>query len=479
MTTADIKALYQDNDALGLAAHLRNGDVSAAEIVETAIEAIEALNPSLNAVVLKTYDMARKGAAQPLSGPFGGVPFPLKNIDTQWEGTPIDNAVPYLQGQHCQYDTELARRTKQAGFVVLGRTNAPQTGWSLGTEPRLYGPTKNPWKDGLTPGGSSGGAAAAVSSRMMPIAEASDGGGSTRGPASCCNLVGLKPSRGRITFGPQMPDFWLGSPSIFCISRTVRDTAAFLDATAGTLPGDPYHAPMPDTSWLEQSAKAPARLRIGYTQRQAWGAPVAPQVATAMQATLRLLEHLGHALEEHDLAVDLEATFADYNLMNAAESVAEYDGHAELIGRPVREDDLEPINWALAERGRTLSAADHVRTTTALRQASHHIARDIVDYDVYLTPTLTQLPRPIGYWSMAHPDLDAYLDRWQDGGYLFCFNLSGLPAISVPVVVTDDGVPIGMQMVGRHGDEATLLRLAQQMQDELRWQDRRPPIGPF
>lgn len=473
MPTSDLRSLYEESDALQLAAHVRAGDVSAAEVVETAVEAIERQNVDLNAVVIKTYEIAREAAAEPPSGTFGGVPFLLKNIDTMWEGTPLTNGLSYLQDYRCPYDTELTRRIKAAGFLLLGRTNAPQTGWSLGTEPQLYGPTRNPWRAGITPGGSSGGAAAAVASRMVPLAEASDGAGSTRVPASCCGLVGLKPSRGRITFGPQVPDFWLGSASIFCVTRTVRDTAAFLDSVAGSLPGDAYVAPSPATSWLHQCSLPPPRLRIGYTMRPAWNEGLAPEVRAAMQTTLRLLEAFGHDLEEHDMAVDLEAVWSEYNRLNAAESAAECDQHAAMIGRAIRQDEVAPVNWALIERGRAMSAADYSRNIVALRRASHEIASSIARYDAYLTPTLTQLPRPIGYWSMEEPDLDAYLDRWSDAGYMFCFNVSGLPAISVPVALTDQMVPIGVQLVGRHGDEATLLRLAQQMQDEIRWQDRR------
>jgi amidase len=474
MVTSDLKSLYEESDALQLAAHVRAGEVSSAELLETAITVIEERNPALNAVVIKTYEIGRDAAKTPSEGAFAGVPFLLKNIGSMWQGTPLTNGYSYMKDHVCDYDTEMVRKIKAAGFLLLGRTNTPEGGWCIGTEPRLYGPTRNPWRSDLTPGGSSGGAAAAVASRLIPLAEASDGGGSIRVPASCCDLVGLKPSRGRITYGPQTPDVWLGSVSTFCVTRTVRDTAAYLDAVAGTLPGDPYTAPLPETSWLRQSRVPPSRLRVGYTTKPAWNDRLAPEVSSAIQTTLKLLESFGHDIEEHDMAVDLRAVWAEYNHLNAVETATDFDRLAKLFGRAVRQEEVAPVNWALIERGRAMSARDYARSIAALRLASHQIASDIAAYDVWLTPTLTQLPRPVGYWSMEEQDLDAYLDRWSDAGYMFCFNVSGLPAISVPVAVTDDMVPIGLQLVGRHGDEATLLRLAQQMQDAIRWQNRRP-----
>lgn len=476
MTSPDIRRLYVANDALGLAELVRDKQVSPLELVETAIEAIEECNPSLNAVVIKTYDIARKAASQSLTGPFAGVPFLLKNIGSMWEGTPLNNGFSYLQNVVCDHDTEMVRRIKDAGFLMLGRTNAPEGGWSIGTEPRLYGPTHNPWDQSLTPGGSSGGAAASVSSRMIPLAEASDGGGSTRAPASCCGLVGLKPSRGRITYGPKVADFWHGSVSTFCVTRTVRDTAAYLDATAGALTGDPYIAPTPDQSWLELSAKAPKRLRVGYVAKAAWGDPTAPEVDDAVTTTLGLLGTLGHEVTDHDLGVDLHTAWRDYNIINCVEMAADFDRLAVEIGRPVRDDELAPVNRSLIERGRACSATEYSKAIAAVRLTSQRIAASLETYDVFLTPVLNQLPRPIGYWSMEETDLDAYLDRWADAGYLFAFNISGLPAMSVPVTMTNGGIPVGMQLVGRYGDEATILQLAGQLEQEVRWHERTPPF---
>ncbi|MDQ0392927.1 amidase [Labrys monachus] len=475
--TSDLVRLYAESDALALAELVRTRQVSPGDLVETAISLIEALDPKLNAVVIRLFDLAREAARTPPEGPFGGVPFLLKNIASTWKGTPLTNGLGFMKDFVCADDSEMVRRIKAAGFLLLGRTNTPECGWSIGTEPRLYGPTLNPWNTAITPGGSSGGAAAAVAARMVPLAEASDGGGSIRVPASCCGLVGLKPSRGRITYGPDTVDLWFGSIAILCVTRTVRDTAAYLDAVAGPMTGDPYVAPAPAEGWLAQLARAPQQLRIGYTREAPWGPPFAPEVTAALEETLRLLESLGHRVEEHRLGVDLEQAWWRYNDINAVETAADFDRLAASVGRPMVEEDLAPFNWSLAHYGRSLSAVHYSESIAAVRKASQAIAVDLAPFDVFLTPTLTQTPRPLGYWSMEDGDRERYLARWSDAAYMFAFNLSGLPALSVPVEVTQTNSPIGMQLVGRHGDEATLLRLAQQMQDVLAWDRRRPAIA--
>jgi amidase len=478
--TSDLVRLYADSDALGLAELVRTRQVSSLELVETAISLIDGLDPKLNAVVIRTFDlareMARDMAERPAAGPFGGVPFLLKNIASMWQGTPLTNGLGYMRDFVCDSDSEMARRIKAAGFVLLGRSNTPECGWCIATEPRLYGPTLNPWNGAITPGGSSGGAAAAVAARLVPLAEASDGGGSIRVPASCCGLVGLKPSRGRITYGPDPVDLWFGSIAIFCVTRTVRDSAAYLDAVAGPLTGDPYLAPTPPEGWLSQIENAPKGLRIGYTLEAPWGDPCASEVTDAVTSTLKLLGSLGHHIEEHRLAVDLEEAWWRYNDINAVETAADFDRLAPRIGRPVEPDDLAPINLALLELGRSMPAVRYSASIAAVRKANQRIAMDLQPYDIFLTPTLTQPPRPVGYWSMEEPDLRRYLASWSDAAYMFAFNLSGLPAMSIPVAIAGGNKPIGVQMVGRHGDEALLLRLARQLELALRWEDRRPPV---
>ncbi len=335
--TADLIKLFVESDALRLAELVRQREVSPAELTETAISLIETLDPKLNAVVIRDFDRARARAAQSLpNGPFGGVPYLLKNIGSGCEGLPLTNSLPFRKDYISPSDSEMVRRIKASGLNILGRTNVPEQGWCIATEPRMYGPTLNPWNTAVTAGGSSGGAASAVGSRMIPMAEASDGGGSIRAPASCCGVVGLKPSRGRITYGPDDVDIWFGSVSTFAVTRSVRDAAALLDATAVIMPGDPYTPPTPTQSWLDCLREPTKPLKIGYALTPPWGPPFASDVTDAMTQTLSLLQDLGHVLEEHAMVTDLEAAWRDYNHMNSVQNVLEFDDMAKVLGRPIR-----------------------------------------------------------------------------------------------------------------------------------------------
>lgn len=468
---------YADCDALALAGLVQKGEVSPLEVVETAIAMIERLNPQLNAVVHRLYDTGRAAAANvDRKAPFAGVPFLLKELASSWKGAPLTNSSLYLKDLVATSDSVSVSRIKASGLMLLGKSNAPENGWSISTEPRLYGITRNPWKEGITPGGSSGGSAAAVASRMLPIAEASDGAGSIRVPASCCGIVGLKPSRGRVTLAPA-GDFWYGGAYFLCHSRSVRDTAAFLDAVAGALPGDPYTPPTPAQSWLELSRCAPSRLRVGYTVTPANGTPIDPQVKAAVLATAKALEGLGHVVEEHDMAFDGNDAWQTYTHMGPVETAAMFDGLASVIGRPVTPEDVEPITWAVIERGRSISGVQHARDVWKLRELSRAIAQDLNPYDIFITPTLTQLPRPMGYYDMSMTDLDRYNAKWTDAVFAFPFNISGLPAISLPLGSTPDNIPIGVQLVGRYGDEAGVLAVSTQLEQAMPWKDRRPAIS--
>lgn len=475
--TSDLVRLYVDSDALCLAELIRNKQVTPAELTDVAIGLIESLDSKLNAVVIRTFDKARRRAAEPAgNGPFAGVPYLLKNIGSACEGMPLTASLEYRKSFVSQADSEMVRRIKAAGLILLGRTNVPENGWCIATEPRLYGPTLNPWNPAVTPGGSSGGSAAAVAARMVPMAEGTDGGGSIRVPASCCGLVGLKPSRGRITYGPDDVDLWFGSVYFFALSRTVRDTAAFLDATAGNLPGDPYTPPTPDQSWLSSLEKRPKRLRIGYTLTTPWGPTFAPEVADAVMQTASLLQQLGHDIEEHPFVADLETAWGAYNQMNSVQIALEFEELAKTVGRPVQQSDLAPFNWSQLERGRSQSALEQAASIKIVRKSNQQIQAELEPFDVYLTPTLTQPPRPVGYWDMNEPDFDRYIAKWTDAAFMFAFNISGLPALSLPATWTEEDVPIGIQLVGRYGDESTLLRLAAQMEEAQPWIGRRPRI---
>jgi len=475
--TKDLVNLYAESDAVGLAELVRRKEVTSSELVEVAIGLIEQLDPKLNAVVVRDFDRARaRTGALADDATFAGVPYLLKNIGSACEGLPVTNSLPYWKDYVSPSDSEMVRRIKASGLNILGRTNVPEQGWCIATEPRMYGPTVNPWNASVTAGGSSGGAAAAVASRIVPMAEASDGGGSIRAPASCCAVVGLKPSRGRITYGPNDVDVWFGSVSTFAVTRTVRDSAAFLDVTAGNLPGDPYTPPRPEISWLKCLDSRPRGMRIGYAIVSPWGPAVAPEVREAVETTASTFRDMGHAVEEHIFHTDIQNAWRDYNQMNSVQTVLEFEAMAKVIGRPVQQSELVAFNWAWLERGRSLSGRDYAASVAAIRKANQEIQMELAPYDVFLTPTLTQPPRPVGYWDMNEPDFDAYIGKWTDAAFLFPFNLSGLPAMSVPAAWTQENVPIGVQLIGRYGDEATILRLAAQMEEARPWIQRRPSI---
>jgi amidase len=475
--TPDLVRAYVDSDALRLAELVRSKAVTPAELVEVAIHLIEQLDPKLNAVVIRAFDKARASAARPPGdGPFAGVPYLLKNIGSECEGLPMTAGLEYRKDYVSTSDTEMVRRIKASGLNILGRTNVPENGWCIATEPRYHGPTLNPWNPAVTAGGSSGGSAAAVASRMVPMAEGTDGGGSIRVPASCCGLVGLKPSRGRITYGPDIVDIWFGSVYFFTLTRTVRDAAAFLDVTAGNLAGDLYTPPKPSESWLAALSDRPERLKIGFTSTSPWGPAFAPEVLEAVRSTAALLEQLGHHVEEHPFSSDLETPWFEYNKMNAVQTVLDFDQLAELVGRPVQKSDLNAFYWALLERGRSLSATEHAVAIDAMRKANQRIQSELQPYDLFLTPTLTQPPRPVGYWDMNEPDVDRYNAKWTDAAFMFAFNISGLPALSLPAAWTGPDVPIGVQFVGRYGEEATILQTAAQVEAARPWIQRRPAV---
>lgn len=475
--TDSLLATYAESDALALADLVHRGEVSPAELVETAVTLVERLNPALNAVIHKLYDMAR-GDAETVdrAAPFAGVPFLLKELASSWAGAPLTNSSRFLRDFVAPADSEAVSRMKRAGFLLLGKSNAPENGWSISTEPKLFGATKNPWKPGITPGGSSGGAAAAVASRMVPLAEASDGAGSIRVPASCCGIVGMKPSRGRVSLAPSA-DYWYGGAYFLCCTRSVRDTAAYLDALAGNLPGEAYTPPVPDGTFLQLAERCPERLRIGYTVTPPHGRPIDPEVKAAVLAAVRVLEKLGHAVEEHGMPLDFDRAWRTYTDMTSVQTAQVYGLLAQFVGRAVTPDDVEPLTWAVIERGRSFSGIDHADQIEAVRVTGREIAGDLHRFDAFLTPTLTQLPRPLGFYDMSMSDLDAYNALWTDSAFMFPFNISGQPAISLPLGWSGNGIPIGVQLVGRYGDEAGLLALSRCLEDELPWKGRKPPIS--
>ena len=470
----DIDTLYRQADAVDLSGLVRSGEVSASEVAEAAIRAIEALNPRLNTVVDRRYDIGRAAAAKGRGGALAGVPFLLKDLALSWAGVRAPNASRFLSDHVAAADSHVVGRMKAAGLTLLGVTNAPENGWSIATEPVLYGPALNPWDAAVTPGGSSGGAAAAVASGMVPLAEATDGAGSIRAPAACCGVVGLKPTRGRVSAAP-FGDWWVGGAYGLCNSRTVRDTAAYLDAVAGSVAGDPYPLSAPPAPFLTAMDHQPPGLRVGYTVTAP--GPVHAEVRAAVERVALLLQGAGHAVEEKDMAADLPALWQTYTAMSVVEP-ANFWAYAEtLVGRPVTAQDVEPITWAVIERGRAVRAVDHVGRVEQLRQQARAIVQDLLPYDVYITPTLTQPPRRQGFYDMRMTDLDAYNALWADAMFLFPFNISGQPAMSLPVAQFADGLPLGIQIIGRQGAEAVLLAVARFLEQALPWANRHPPVS--
>jgi len=472
-------------DATAQAELVRSGEASATELVDAAIERIESLNPQLNAVIHELFDEAREAAAGPLpDGPFRGVPFLLKDIGAAFRGQPLHLGTQLLKDLdfRAPVDTYLAQRFRDAGFVTLGKTNLPELGILPTTEPDAYGATRNPWDLSRSAGGSSGGSAAAVASGMVPIAHANDGGGSIRIPASHCGLVGLKPSRQRISEGPLVGDNLSGLTAELVVARSVRDVAAVLDAVHGAAPGDPYVAPPPARPYRDELAADPGALRIGVATASAAGIEVDPEVAPAALETASLLESLGHSVEERSLGdavvgstEDFVDTFMTRWMAGQAATLSQLE---PIAGRPIRAGDVEPLTWALAEEGRSRSAGQYLAAVSGHQLVSRIIASWYEQgLDLLLTPAVGEPPPPLGTYDDAGPDPMAAMRRaWPVAAFSAIFNATGQPAISLPLHWTEDGLPVGAQLVAPLGREDILIRVAAQLEQAQPWADRHPPV---
>jgi Asp-tRNA(Asn)/Glu-tRNA(Gln) amidotransferase A subunit family amidase len=470
-------AEYVDYDGLGLAELVRSGEVAAIDVLEAAIARIERLNPALNAVVTKVYDAARAEAqALDANAAFAGVPFLLKDLGGAQAGVPLSAGSRFFAHAPAPADAEIVQRHKRAGLMILGRTNTPEFGLSATTEPVLFGPTRNPWDPSRTAGGSSGGSAAAVAARMVPLAHASDGGGSIRIPASCCGLFGMKTTRNRNTLAPYAGESLAGCSVEHVVSRSVRDSAAALDATAGPAPGDPYFAPPPARPFLEEVGRPPGRLRIALTTKTFSGVAVHPDCVAAAAAAARLCEELGHVVEDAAPAFDVEGLDVNYNRIFAVGATANIQLRARAIGKELDRSGFERVTWGMIELGRSISAPDYVMIVNRLHGISREIAMFFETYDALLTPTLAEPPVELGELDMMAEDLAAYTARlWRFTPFTYPFNVTGQPAMSVPLSWNEAGLPIGAHFVGRYGDEATLFRLAAQLEQAQPWANRRPP----
>jgi len=496
---------YARHDGLALAGLVRRREVSAVELLEAALARLDAVNPALNAVVRRRDSAARAeaeridvaGARGDAGGPFAGVPFLLKDLISTIAGEPTANGTRLLATLPMPEDNTLVQRQRAAGLVIAGRTNTPEFGLLPFTEPALYGPTRNPWDRSRTPGGSSGGSAAAVAARMVPLASGGDGGGSIRIPASCCGLFGLKPSRGRMPTGPAFGELWAGWVVEHAITRSVRDSAALLDATAGADAGAPYAPPPAGQPFVDAVKADPGRLRIAFTSQPLFGRSVHPDCVAALQDAAALLASLGHHVEEAAPPVDREAWTVAFVTVLAAQTRAQIQAVAAAAGVKPRAADFEPATYALGLLGRAIGAVRYVEAVHTLQLASRRIAPFFERHDLLLTPTLGSPPPPIGALQPKAAELRAMravnalgagqlLDRLGVIGpladqtfdfipYTPLFNVTGQPAMSVPLHWNAAGLPIGVQIVGRFGDEATLFGVAGQLERGRPWFDRVPP----
>ncbi|SDF48756.1 amidase [Blastococcus aurantiacus] len=472
-------------DATAQAELVRSGEASPAELVEAAIERIERVDPQLDAVIRDRFDQAREEAAGELpDGPFRGVPMLLKDLGCHVAGEATNYGTSYLRdaGVTWPTDSDLARQFRAAGFLFLGRTNVPEFGTTITTEPAAHRPTRNPWNPAHSAGGSSGGSAAAVAAGMVPIAHASDGGGSIRIPSSECALVGLKPTRARVSHGPDVGESWAGATTDGVVTRTVRDAAAVLDLISAPMPGDPYVAP-PLPRPLSQEVGAPVgRLRVGLLDTEP-GEP-SPDCRTAVDRAGQLLEQVGCSVEPAtpDGMFD-EQFMRSFGATIAADIALELADHERLLGRPVRDDELEPRNAAYRAMGQRMSSADYLAARARLGAWARRMAafwtpaaQDGRGFDLLVTPTVGAPPPELGWFAAAGPEQEGR----RVGGfmpYTAQFNVTGQPAISLPLHWTADGLPVGVQLVAAFGREDVLVRVAAALEQAAPWADRRPPVS--
>ncbi len=488
---------YAAHDGLGLAALVKSRQVSPGELLEAAVDRITARNPALNAVIRTRYDAARREATQvDLAAPFCGVPFLVKDLLATLAGEPTGQGSRLLGSLPMPQDSTLVQRWRAAGLLILGRSNTPEFGLTPYTEPLATGPTRNPWSLAHTPGGSSGGSAAAVAARMVPVASGGDGGGSIRIPASCCGLFGLKPSRGATPTGPVLGTLWQGMAVEHVLSRSVRDSAALLDATAGADPGAPWAAPALGAPLLQAVARPPGQLRIAFSHRPLLGRTVHADCVAAVQDVATLLQSLGHAVEEAAPPVDRQALEPAFVTVLAAETAAEIAGLQQLLGRRLAPSELEPATAALGLLGRSLRAADLALAQRTLHGAARALVPFFQRHDLLLTPTLGGPPALLGAQQPSAAEqrlmrlvtalgagsllrqpavLQPLLDKTFDTiPFTALFNITGQPAMSVPLCWNAAGLPIGVQLAGRFGEDALLLRLAGQLEQARPWFHRVP-----
>ena len=470
-------AEYEQYDALGLADLVRRRQVTPDDLLDAALARQKTRNPVINAVVMPLEEHARKAIAAGLpDGPFRGVPYLMKDLTASLAGIRMTRGSRFfVDSPPAPADSEHVARLKRAGLVIFGRTNTCELGLSLTCEPQLHGATQNPWDPTRISGGSSGGAAAATAARIVPMAHATDGFGSIRAPAACCGLVGLKPTRGRNTMAPFLGEGLGGLSAEHAVTVSVRDCAALLDATAGPGAGDPYAAPPPARPYLSEVGADPGRLRIGFTRRSPNGAKVSADSLGLLDETARLCADLGHEVEEADPQVDGDAIVPTFLTLIAANTVVNIENHPS--GKTPRADEFERVTWAMYERGRRVTGPDYVRATQTAHRLGRQMAAFHATYDVLLTPGLAAPAVKLGWIDMMLEDPAEYWRRvFTFSPFTVWFNLTGQPAMMLPLGMNGSGLPLATQLVGRFGDESTLFRLAAQLETARPWFDRKPRL---
>jgi len=471
-------AQYADYDGLGLADLVRKKQVTSLELVEAAIERIERHNPTLNAVVFKAYDEARQTAKGELpEGPFKGVPFLIKDLGQRVKGWPRTSGSNFVEVAADADDTELVKRYRAAGVVMLGKTNTPEFGIPGVTTSARLGPCGNPWDPTRISGGSSGGAASATAAGMVPLAHASDGLGSIRIPAACCGLVGLKTTRDRNPNGGEDYDRAIGFSVDHVVSRTVRDSAAMLDATGYPEPASPYAPPPKEGPYLSEVSKSPGRLRIFWSAETPNGKPISDEVRAKLEQTAETLRALGHEVVERGLGIDYRTTYRAQALVSASNFAAGLRRWIEKIGREPDPGDIEGLAWRAWKAGMQITGEQAMWGWQQLRLANRQILANFEEFDVFLTPVLGTTPPKHEFLDTLTDDLRAF-DKAQSQTFPFTppFNFTGQPSMALPLHMSADNLPIAMQFTGRYADEATLFRLAGQLEKEMPWAGRKPPV---
>ena len=470
---------FSSLDATALARLVKQKQVKPIELVDAAIDRIERLNSALNTVVTPMYEQARELATGKLGeGPFAGVPFLLKDLGAPFAGVRMTMGSAFMRNFVPDHDSELVGRLKRAGLIIVGKTNTPELGILPTTEPLLFGPTRNPWDVHRTPGGSSGGSAAAVAARLVPMAHGNDGGGSIRIPASCCGLFGLKPTRARNPLGPDFGDIFSGLVADHALTRSVRDSAALLDATAGPDVGDPYWAPPPARPFIQEVEADPGKLRIAFTVSSPTGGIIHADCTNAVRDAATLCADLGHEVVEVTPEVNGELITKSFMVLWSAGCAWTMDGLRLATGQTPARDQFEPLTWALCEMGRQQSASSYLLSLSFLQKVGRDIARFFLKYDVWLTPTLGEPPVPLGTFdSPPENPFQGLLRAQAFVPFTPICNATGQPAMSVPLYWNAEGLPVGVHFVGRFGDEATLFRLAAQLESARPWSNRFPPVS--